>query len=284
MEDMKKIKGFTLDEKSAEMLVELIKEKEDVEEIDDPEIEEKFPGVKVVKIKTYAVDLIVPSYVSGFVDGQVDACKLIRNVSQELIDLSKKVGCFNEDQIGALESLIKCIKSTLKDMKSDKKGVKKQIKAEQPLLAEIIKRFKNGSLLGNEEEEAKDGEESQEEKGKGPEMDKEFEDLLKTDSLRCDTVNPSSEKEDQKTSEKTKAIALHSMGQFYGNLFLIKALSMIEDLSPETKETLKTIEQAAERHKELVAKSLSIFDPDLLSLIHEIEADQDLDPGKELAS
>lgn len=160
MEDTKKIKGFALDEKSAEMLVELIKEKEDVEEIDDPEIEEKFPGVKVMKIKTNAVDLIVHSYVSGFVDGQVHAGKLIRNVSQELIDLSKKVGCFNEDQIGALESLIKCIKSTLKDMKSDKKGVKKQIKVEQPLLAEIIKRFKNGSLIGNEEE---DGEDSQEE-------------------------------------------------------------------------------------------------------------------------
>ena len=33
-----------------------------------------------------------------------------------------------------------------------------------------------------------------------------------------------------------------------------------------------------------VVKTLMIFNPDLLSLIHEIEADQDLDPGKELAS
>ncbi len=125
---------------------------------------------------------------------------------------------------------------------------------------------------------------------KGPERDerdekdKEFEDLLKTDSFRCDTVSPSSEKEDQKMSKKAKAMPLHSMGQFYGNLFLIGELSRIEDLSPEVKEMLETIKQAAERHKELVVKTLMIFNPDLLSLIHEIEADQDLDLGKELAS
>ena len=90
--------------------------------------------------------------------------------------------------------------------------------------------------------------------------------------------------EDKKMPEKTKVLAAHSMGQFYGNLFLIGELSRIEDLSPEVKEMLETIKQAAERHKEFVVKTLMIFNPDLLSLIHEIEADQDLDPGKELAS
>lgn len=104
------------------------------------------------------------------------------------------------------------------------------------------------------------------------------------DPAKVDTVTPSSEKEDKKTTEKTKAMAVHSMGQFYGNLFLIEELSRIEDLSPDVKELLETIKRAAEVHKELLAKSLMIFDPDLLSLIHEIEADQDLDPGKELAS
>lgn len=88
----------------------------------------------------------------------------------------------------------------------------------------------------------------------------------------------------RKCPKKTKVLVAHSMGQFYGNLFLIGELSRIEDLSPEVKETLETIKQAAERHKEFVVKTLMIFDPDLLSLIHEIEADQDLDLGKELAS
>lgn len=88
----------------------------------------------------------------------------------------------------------------------------------------------------------------------------------------------------RKCPKKTKVLVAHSMGQFYGNLFLIGELSRIEDLPPEVKETLETIKQAAERHKEFVVKTLMIFDPDLLSLIHEIEADQDLDLGKELAS
>ena len=160
MEDMKKIKGFTLDEKSAEMLVELIKEKEDVEEIDDPEIEEKFPGVKVMKIKTNAVDLIVPSYVAGFVEGQVGACKLIRSMAKDLKAMGQEVEALSEEQAEAIEFLIGCMDQILRGMKKDRKKCKKQIKAEQPLLAEIIKRFKNGSLLGNEEE---DGDDSQEE-------------------------------------------------------------------------------------------------------------------------
>ena len=88
----------------------------------------------------------------------------------------------------------------------------------------------------------------------------------------------------QENARKKKVLAAHLMGQFYGNLFLIGELSRIEDLSPEVKEMLETIKQAAERHKEFVVKTLMIFNPDLLSLIHEIEADQDLDPGKELAS
>ena len=80
--------------------------------------------------------------------------------------------------------------------------------------------------------------------------------------------------------EKTKVLAAHSMGQFYGNLFLIGDLSRIEDLSPEVKELLETIKRAAEVHKELLAKSLMIFDPDLLELVQEIETAQDLDMQK----
>ena len=86
--------------------------------------------------------------------------------------------------------------------------------------------------------------------------------------------------EDKKMPEKTKVLAAHSMGQFYGNLFLIGDLSRIEDLSPEVKELLETIKRAAEVHKELLAKSLMIFDPDLLELVQEIETAQDLDMQK----
>ena len=100
------------------------------------------------------------------------------------------------------------------------------------------------------------------------------------DPAKVDTVTPSSEKEDKKTTEKTKAKAVHSMGQFYGNLFLIEELSRIEDLSPDVKELLETIKRAAEVHKELLAKSLMIFDPDLLELVQEIETAQDLDMQK----
>lgn len=46
---------------------------------------------------------------------------------------------------------------------------------------------------------------------KGHERDKKLEDLLKPDSFKCGTVSPTSEKEDKKTTEKTKAMAVHSI-------------------------------------------------------------------------
>ena len=118
---------------------------------------------------------------------------------------------------------------------------------------------------------------------KGHERDKKLEDLLKPDSFKCGTVSPTSEKEDKKTVEKKRAMGIHAMGQFYGNLFLIEELSKIEDLSPEVKDLLETIKKAAEAHKEDLEETMAIFDPDLLSLIKEVEADQDAVEAKEEA-
>lgn len=148
----KKFKGLLLDEKSAKKLMKLITETEGACEVNDPEVQKKYPGARVMKVETNAVDLIVSSYTAGLCEGQVNACKIIRAVIADVMEWGEKE--LTPEQIKAIDGLSGVLEGILSAMKKDRKEIKKKIKKEQPLLAETIKRFKDGYLLDDESEEA----------------------------------------------------------------------------------------------------------------------------------